>query len=81
MIRGSSFQFSWAGKDNAIALLQMPSQRTLIPVAGESVSFDSTGNAFIWVVGWCLSSRTECFLRNTPSNVPICLCMPRIQSA
>ena len=41
------FQFSWAGKDDAIALLQTPSQGTLVPVAGESVNFESTDNAFI----------------------------------
>jgi hypothetical protein len=41
------FSFSWAGKDNAIALLQTPSRATLIPCPDESVNFDTTGNAFI----------------------------------
>ena len=41
------FSFSWAGKDDAISLLQTPSRGTLIPCPGESVNFESTGNAFI----------------------------------
>lgn len=41
------FSFNWAGKDEAIALLQTPSQATLVPVEGESVHFHETRNAFI----------------------------------
>jgi adenine-specific DNA-methyltransferase len=41
------FHFSWAGKNDAIALLQMPSQATLIPRPDDSINFDTTGNIFI----------------------------------
>src|SRR5579883_2733064 len=41
------FSFSWAGKDDALSLLQTPSRATLIPCQGESVNFETTGNAFI----------------------------------
>jgi adenine-specific DNA-methyltransferase len=41
------FHFSWAGKDDAVSLLQTPSCATLIPCAEESVHFDKTGNVFI----------------------------------
>ena len=41
------FHFSWAGKDDAISLLQTPSSGTLIPSPEESITFESTGNAFI----------------------------------
>jgi adenine-specific DNA-methyltransferase len=41
------FSFTWAGKDDAISLLQTPSRATLIPCPDESLNFDSTGNAFI----------------------------------
>jgi len=41
------FHFSWAGKDDAVSLLQTPSRGTLIPSHEESVNFESTGNAFI----------------------------------
>jgi len=41
------FLFSWAGRDDAVSLLQTPSRATLIPCPEESVSFESTGNAFI----------------------------------
>ena len=41
------FSFSWAGKDDALNLLQTPSRATLIPCQDESVNFDATGNAFI----------------------------------
>ena len=43
----SRFTFSWAGKEDAIALLQTPSRATLIPCPEESVDFDTTGNIFI----------------------------------
>lgn len=41
------FHFSWAGKDDAVSLLQTPSAGTLIPCPEESVNFDTTGNVFI----------------------------------
>ena len=41
------FSFTWAGKDDALALLQTPSRATLIPCPEESVNFETTGNAFI----------------------------------
>jgi adenine-specific DNA-methyltransferase len=41
------FHFSWAGKDDAVSLLQTPSAGTLVPCPGESINFDSTGNVFI----------------------------------
>jgi adenine-specific DNA-methyltransferase len=41
------FHFSWAGKDDAVALLQTPSQATLIPCQEESINFETTGNVFI----------------------------------
>ena len=41
------FSFSWAGKDDALSLLQTPSRATLIPCQDESVHFETTGNTFI----------------------------------
>jgi adenine-specific DNA-methyltransferase len=41
------FHFSWAGKDDAIGVLQTASRGTLVPCREESVNFDNTGNAFI----------------------------------
>lgn len=41
------FSFSWAGKEDALRLLQTPSRATLIPCPDESVNFHETGNAFI----------------------------------
>jgi len=41
------FHFSWAGKDDAVSLLQTPSAGTLIPCPKESINFETTGNAFI----------------------------------
>ena len=41
------FNFSWAGKDNAVRLLQTPGCGTLIPHEEESIEFDSTRNVFI----------------------------------
>lgn len=41
------FQFSWAGKDDAVSLLQSPSAGTLVPCAEESINFETTGNVFI----------------------------------
>lgn len=41
------FHFSWAGKDDAISLLQTPSAGTLVPFPEESINFETTGNVFI----------------------------------
>lgn len=41
------FSFTWAGKNDAIQLLQTPSRSTLIPCPEESINFESTGNVFI----------------------------------
>src|SRR4051794_382343 len=41
------FSFTWAGKQEAVALLQTPSRATLVPCPEESVNFDTTGNVFI----------------------------------
>lgn len=41
------FHFSWAGKDDAVSILQTPSAGTLIPCPEESINFETTGNVFI----------------------------------
>ncbi|MCE5327578.1 MAG: site-specific DNA-methyltransferase [Planctomycetaceae bacterium] len=41
------YSFTWAGKRDAIRLLQTPSRATLVPVPEESVNFDTTKNVFI----------------------------------
>lgn len=41
------FLFSWAGKDDAIAVLQTSSRATLLPCRDQSIDFDATGHAFI----------------------------------
>jgi len=41
------FHFSWAGKDDAVNLLQTPSAGTLVPRPQESINFETTGNIFI----------------------------------
>jgi adenine-specific DNA-methyltransferase len=41
------FSFSWAGKSEAIQLLQTPTHATLIPCPDEGVDADATGNVFI----------------------------------
>jgi adenine-specific DNA-methyltransferase len=41
------YSFSWAGKRDAIRLLQTPTRATLIPCPEESLDFDSTQNLFI----------------------------------
>jgi adenine-specific DNA-methyltransferase len=46
-VRPGRFQFSWAGKDDAIGLLQTPSRGTLVPCPEESVDLDKTANVFI----------------------------------
>lgn len=41
------YSFTWAGKRDAIRILQMPSRATLVPVPEESINFDTTSNLFI----------------------------------
>ena len=41
------YRFTWAGKRDAIQLLQTPTRATLVPSREESVDFDTTGNLFI----------------------------------
>ena len=41
------YRFSWAGKRNAINLLQIPTRSTLVPCREESIDFEATGNIFI----------------------------------
>lgn len=41
------YSFTWAGKKDAIRLLQVPSRATLVPDKDESVNFDTTQNIFI----------------------------------
>jgi len=41
------YSFAWAGKRDAIRILQTPSRATLIPAHDESIDFDSTNNIFI----------------------------------
>ena len=41
------FTFSWAGKRNAVQILQMPTRATLVPAKDESVEFSDTGNVFV----------------------------------
>ena len=45
--RPERYSFSWAGKRDAIRLLQVPSRATLIPTKDESLDFDATQNLFI----------------------------------
>jgi hypothetical protein len=41
------FSFCWAGKREAIALLQNPTRATLLPVVSESVDFEAAQHVFI----------------------------------
>lgn len=45
--RPERYSFTWAGKRDAIRLLQVPSRATLVPCPEESVNFDTTGHVFI----------------------------------
>ena len=45
--RPERYSFNWAGKRDAIRLLQTPSRATLIPAPKESVNFEETNNVFI----------------------------------
>ncbi len=41
------YRFTWAGKRDAIRMLQMPTRATLVPCREESVNFDGTEHIFI----------------------------------
>jgi len=45
--RPERYTFTWAGKRDAIRLLQMPTRATLVPCREESVNFDETEHVFI----------------------------------
>ncbi|MEI7837066.1 MAG: site-specific DNA-methyltransferase, partial [Planctomycetota bacterium] len=45
--RPERYSFTWAGKRDAIRLLQTPSRATLVPCPDESVNFEATNNVFI----------------------------------
>ncbi len=45
--RPERYSFTWAGKRDAIRLLQAPSRATLVPARDESVDFDTTQHVFI----------------------------------
>ncbi|OGV74399.1 MAG: hypothetical protein A3B82_00060 [Methylophilales bacterium RIFCSPHIGHO2_02_FULL_57_10] len=45
--RPERYGFTWAGKRDALRLLQTPSRATLIPRSMESVNFEKTNNVFI----------------------------------
>ena len=45
--RSERYSFTWAGKRDAIRLLQTPSRATLVPAKKESINFDETNNIFI----------------------------------
>jgi len=45
--RPERYTFTWAGKRDAIRLLQMPTRATLVPCREESVDFDETQHVFI----------------------------------
>lgn len=45
--RPERYSFTWAGKQDAIRILQTPTSATLIPAPDESVDFNNTQNIFI----------------------------------
>lgn len=45
--RPERYSFTWAGKRDAIRMLQAPSRATLVPAPEESVNFGDTNNVFI----------------------------------
>jgi len=45
--RQDKFTFWWAGKRNALQIVQMPTRATLVPAKDESVDFDTSENVFI----------------------------------
>ena len=45
--RPERFSFTWAGRRDAVAMLQAPTSATLVPDTGESVNFTDAQHAFI----------------------------------
>jgi adenine-specific DNA-methyltransferase len=45
--RQERYSFTWAGKRDAIQMLQVPSRATMVPLPEESVNFEDTGHIFI----------------------------------
>src|SRR5687768_8287254 len=45
--RSERYMFSWAGRRDALRLLQTPSRATLTPALDESVDWNTTQNVFI----------------------------------
>jgi adenine-specific DNA-methyltransferase len=45
--RPERYSFTWAGKRDAVRLLQVPSRATLVPCPEESVAWEATKNVFI----------------------------------
>lgn len=45
--RPERYSFTWAGKRDAIRLLQTPTSATLVPARDESIEFDDTSHIFI----------------------------------
>lgn len=45
--RPERYSFTWAGKQDAIRLLQMPTRATLVPAREESINWDTTQHLFI----------------------------------
>lgn len=45
--RPEHYSFTWAGKRDAIRILQTPSRATLVPARKESIDFNNTQNVFI----------------------------------
>ena len=45
--RQERYSFTWAGKRDAIQMLQVPSRAALVPATEESVNFEGTGHIFI----------------------------------
>jgi adenine-specific DNA-methyltransferase len=45
--RPQRYSFTWAGKDEAIRILQMPTRATLVPCPQESINWDTTRHLFI----------------------------------
>jgi len=56
--RPERYTFSWAGKRDAIRLLQIPAQGTLVPDKAQSVDFDKTSNMIIEAI---ISKCSSCF--------------------
>lgn len=46
-VRPDRYSFTWAGKRNAIQIVQMPTRATLVPIKDASVNFDSSENFFL----------------------------------